>query len=194
MGLFSFLGDVGRAIGIGGAKAAQAPDAAALEAELDRLGLPRSGVQVAASGGTVTLRGTAPDAETREKIVLALGNIQGVTQVDDQMATPASADPARTADNAAAALGDPAHAAGSAAAQVGGAAVGGATGAAAAAQGPGGSAFYTVQKGDTLSAISKAHYGDANKYNKIFEANRPMLEHPDKIYPGQVLRIPPQAA
>lgn len=50
--------------------------------------------------------------------------------------------------------------------------------------------FYTVQKGDTLSAISKKHYGDPNKYNTIFEANKPMLTHPDKIYPGQVLRIP----
>lgn len=52
--------------------------------------------------------------------------------------------------------------------------------------------MYTVKKGDTLSAIAKAHYGDANKYQKIFEANTPMLKHPDKIYPGQVLRIPPQ--
>ena len=50
--------------------------------------------------------------------------------------------------------------------------------------------FYTVKKGDTLSAISKQQYGDPNKYQKIFEANRPMLSHPDKIYPGQVLRIP----
>ena len=50
--------------------------------------------------------------------------------------------------------------------------------------------FVTVKKGDTLSAISKAEYGDANKYNKIFEANKPLLSHPDKIYPGQVLRIP----
>ena len=50
--------------------------------------------------------------------------------------------------------------------------------------------FVTVKKGDTLSAISKAEYGDANKYQKIFEANKPMLKHPDKIYPGQVLRIP----
>ncbi|MDR0279641.1 MAG: peptidoglycan-binding protein LysM [Paucimonas sp.] len=50
--------------------------------------------------------------------------------------------------------------------------------------------FVTVKKGDTLSAIAKAEYGDANKYNKIFEANKPMLSHPDKIYPGQVLRIP----
>ncbi|HSV35398.1 MAG TPA: peptidoglycan-binding protein LysM [Ramlibacter sp.] len=50
--------------------------------------------------------------------------------------------------------------------------------------------FHDVVKGDTLSAISKKYYGDANKYNAIFEANRPMLSHPDKIYPGQKLRIP----
>ncbi|MEM9556580.1 MAG: peptidoglycan-binding protein LysM [Acidobacteriota bacterium] len=52
--------------------------------------------------------------------------------------------------------------------------------------------FYTVERGDTLSKIAKEHYGSANKYMVIFEANRPMLEDPDKIYPGQVLRIPPQ--
>lgn len=50
--------------------------------------------------------------------------------------------------------------------------------------------FYTVVKGDTLSKIAKDMYGQANSYMKIFEANRPMLTHPDKIYPGQVLRIP----
>ena len=51
--------------------------------------------------------------------------------------------------------------------------------------------FYTVKSGDNLSKISKAMYGDANRYNVIFEANKPMLKDPDKIYPGQVLRIPP---
>ena len=50
--------------------------------------------------------------------------------------------------------------------------------------------FVIVKKGDTLSAIAKVEYGDANKYNKIFEANKPLLSHPDKIYPGQTLRIP----
>lgn len=50
--------------------------------------------------------------------------------------------------------------------------------------------YYTVKKGDTLSAIAKEHYGDASKYPTIFEANKPMLEHPDRIYPGHVLRIP----
>ncbi|OAB78585.1 peptidoglycan-binding protein LysM [Cochleicola gelatinilyticus] len=50
--------------------------------------------------------------------------------------------------------------------------------------------FHTVEKGDTLSKIAKNVYGDAMKYPVIFEANKPMLKHPDKIYPGQVLRIP----
>ena len=45
-------------------------------------------------------------------------------------------------------------------------------------------------RGDTLSAIAKSQYGNANEYMKIFEANKPMLGTPDKIYPGQVLRIP----
>jgi nucleoid-associated protein YgaU len=52
--------------------------------------------------------------------------------------------------------------------------------------------YYTVVAGDTLSKISKTNYGDPNKYMKIFEANKPMLSHPDKIYPGQKLRIPPK--
>ncbi len=50
--------------------------------------------------------------------------------------------------------------------------------------------LHTVVKGDTLSHIAKKHLGSANKYPAIFEANKPMLKHPDKIYPGQVLRIP----
>ncbi|WP_027015186.1 peptidoglycan-binding protein LysM [Comamonas composti] len=50
--------------------------------------------------------------------------------------------------------------------------------------------FHDVVRGDTLSAIAKKFYGDANKYPVIFEANKPMLTHPDKIYPGQKLRIP----
>ncbi len=55
------------------------------------------------------------------------------------------------------------------------------------------SRFYTVKSGDTLWAISEQEYGKGkgDKYNVIFEANRPMLSNPDKIYPGQVLRVPP---
>lgn len=53
--------------------------------------------------------------------------------------------------------------------------------------------FYTVEKGDTLWAIAKKNYGNGSKYNAIFEANKPMLKHPDKIYPGQSLRIPKES-
>jgi nucleoid-associated protein YgaU len=49
---------------------------------------------------------------------------------------------------------------------------------------------YTVKPGDTLSKIAKAELGDASKYPAIFEANRGVLSDPDKIQPGQVLKIP----
>ncbi len=55
------------------------------------------------------------------------------------------------------------------------------------------SQMYAVVSGDNLSKISKQFYGTPNKYTQIFEANKPMLTHPDKIYPGQMLRIPPDA-
>ncbi|SDS31337.1 peptidoglycan-binding protein LysM [Pseudomonas fuscovaginae UPB0736] len=50
--------------------------------------------------------------------------------------------------------------------------------------------FVVVKPGDTLSAIAKAVYGNADLYDKIFKANQPMLSSPDRIYPGQTLRIP----
>ena len=49
---------------------------------------------------------------------------------------------------------------------------------------------YTVKSGDTLWKISQEMYGNGSKYMKIFEANTPMLENPDKIFPGQELNIP----
>ena len=55
------------------------------------------------------------------------------------------------------------------------------------------SQYYTVESGDNLSKISKEFYDTPNKYMAIFEANQPMLSHPDKIYPGQLLRIPAEA-
>jgi len=50
--------------------------------------------------------------------------------------------------------------------------------------------YYTVKSGDNLSRISKEMYGNPNRYTDIFEVNKPMLTNPDKIYPGQMLRIP----
>jgi nucleoid-associated protein YgaU len=49
---------------------------------------------------------------------------------------------------------------------------------------------YTVKAGDTLGAIAKAQLGDAGAYMKIFNANKDLLTDPDKIKPGQVLKIP----
>jgi len=49
---------------------------------------------------------------------------------------------------------------------------------------------YVVKKGDTLSKIAKEHYGDANHWKKIFEANRDQIQDPDLIHPGQTLRLP----
>ena len=50
--------------------------------------------------------------------------------------------------------------------------------------------FYVIQKGDTLSAIAKHFYGDANAYPRIFEANREVIKDADLIFPGQKIRIP----
>lgn len=50
--------------------------------------------------------------------------------------------------------------------------------------------YHEVEKGDTLSAIAQKYYGNGNKYPKIYNANRDQLSNPDKIYPGQVLKIP----
>lgn len=71
-------------------------------------------------------------------------------------------------------------------------AVGNVAGVAAVEDNAGGAepVFHEVKKGDTLWAISAATLGNGARYEEIFEANKPMLTHPDKIYPGQVLRIP----
>ena len=150
MGLFSFIKEKGAKIF--GKKEQEAPveekktlQAQALLDYVKQLGLPYNKIKLSVTDDDVKVEGEVAAQEDAEKIVLAIGNVEGVDQVDNLMtvATPA-----------------------------------------AQAQ------FYTVVSGDTLSKISKQFYGDANKYNTIFEANKPMLNHPDKIYPGQVLRIP----
>jgi nucleoid-associated protein YgaU len=122
-------------------------------------------VSVQVNGDNAILTGSAPSQEALEKMVLCAGNQHGIAQVDCQLQVDA-----------------PSAARGSAAApaQVE------AEVAAPAAE----SNFYTVQSGDTLGKIAQQHYGAANKYTVIFEANKPMLTDPDKIYPGQKLRIP----
>ncbi|CAL1239012.1 peptidoglycan-binding protein LysM [Candidatus Methylocalor cossyra] len=70
-----------------------------------------------------------------------------------------------------------------------------ADGGAAAPQGstaapPGAVEYYTIQAGDTLTAIAKRFYGDASQYPRLFEANREVIKDPDKIFVGQTIRIP----
>ncbi len=151
MGLFSFLKSAGKSIFGSKAKEAPAPeetfiDEAKLKQEIVNLNLPVDHFALAINEGTVTVFGDVEGTEVAEKVILAVGNVEGVECVDDRLNV-LNPEPEAV--------------------------------------------FYTVQSGDTLSKIAKAQYGDAMKYNAIFEANRPMLTHPDKIYPGQVLRIPP---
>lgn len=116
----------------------------ALKAEVARLGLPISDFHLDIADH-VTVTGITGTNADREKIILALGNVEGIASVGDMISV-TNPEPEST--------------------------------------------FHEVQKGDTLSKISKVVYGDPMKYNAIFEANQPMLSHPDKIYPGQILRIP----
>ena len=53
--------------------------------------------------------------------------------------------------------------------------------------------IYVVKSGDSLSKIAKLHYGDGNAWTRIFEPNRDLLDDPDKIYPGQTLKLPARA-
>ncbi len=128
------------------AKRAEARKSSELEKYVRQMDLPVSGLDIRYEDGTAFVDGEAADAETKEKVILLVGNVEGVAQVDESLtvATDGGAD----------------------------------------------SSMYVVEPGDTLWAIATAAYGDGNRYPEIFEANKPMLADPDKIYPGQVLRIP----
>jgi nucleoid-associated protein YgaU len=141
MGLWSFAKAAGKAL-FGGPAEAATPEPEALKKEISDLGLDATGVEIKVEGEKVIVEGNAVSAEMKEKIILAVGNVAGVSEVEANVT-----------------------------------------------EGPE-PVFHTVVKGDTLSAIAKKTLGNANRYNEIFEANRPMLTHPDKIYPGQMLRIP----
>jgi len=142
LNLFKFALDKGKELFDG--KDDDDTKAVAIRKEVEDLGLDEAvedDFRVIVEGEKVKLQGKAPDQETKEKIILAAGNITGVGEVEDAMEAS-------------------------------------------------GTTFYTVKSGDTLSKIARKYLGSARLYPEIFEANRPMLTHPDKIHPGQVLRIP----
>ncbi|VAW47202.1 Uncharacterized LysM domain protein YgaU [hydrothermal vent metagenome] len=115
------------------------------------------------ANGMVTLSNYVPNQEHKEKAVLAASNIAGISRVQDNLILGQKSADVVEAEKA-------------------------------EAEKPGEEAWesktYAVKSGDTLGKIAKQFYGNAMEYQKIFEANKPMLPDPDKIYPGQVLRIP----
>ena len=140
-------------------------------------------LRAAYDDGVVTLTGRAKDQAAKEKVVLMAGNVKGVERVD---ADGISVIPGVTREQLKqAGLRKPAG--GASAAEPEGDA--GATPPTAAAASDA-SRFYLIQKGDTLYGIAKEFYGDGMKYPQLFEANREVIEDPDKIYPGQKIRIP----
>lgn len=179
MGLFDFFKDAGDDITAPVEVSQERLDELRREnitRKLAELDVEGEQVAVTVQGDTVMLTGTAPTREAMEKMVLCAGNQHGIAQVDcrievDEPAAPA--EPEGVVLQPASAAAEPAAAA------------------AEQAAAPAESTFYTVKSGDTLSKIAAEHYGAANKYMVIFEANKPMLKDPDKIYPGQTLRIPP---
>ena len=154
MGLFSFLKNAGAKLWPSKKEEAKPQERTeeqkkvdALMGEVSRLGLAVSDLNVEL-GQSITIHGNVDTNADREKVILALGNVEGIAVEEDKIVV-ANPEPEAV--------------------------------------------FVTVAKGDSLSKIAKAQYGDAMKYQAIFEANQPMLSHPDKIYPGQTLRIPPLA-
>ncbi|WP_417721597.1 peptidoglycan-binding protein LysM [Salipiger sp.] len=141
MGLFNFWKKSGKSL-VGGGDAA--PTAEVLKKEVADLGLKADGVDITVEGDKVTVSGGSLTPAEREKVILAVGNVEGVAEVEAEEASDA--------------------------------------------------VFHTVEKGDSLWKIAEKTLGNGARYQEIFEANKPMLSDPDKIYPGQVLRIPTEAA
>ena len=166
MGIFDFVSKAGKKLFEG-----NHIDENAIMKHLQTLGLTVYGLSVIAHQDKkmISVIGRVQNLEDKEKLIVAAGNVDGVEKVDDRIRVIEAApeplpepEPATEIEQASEPTPEEAPA----------------------------STFYTVQSGDTLGAIAQAHYGNAGKYMIIFEANQPMLEDPNKIYPGQVLRIP----
>ncbi|GAB5462680.1 peptidoglycan-binding protein LysM [Hoeflea alexandrii] len=166
MGIFDFIKSAGKKLGIGGDD--DAPDADAVKKELDSHKLGTDKVDVKVEGDKIVLSGVVEDQSIFEKAIVAVGNTLGISKVEAselKVVIPDSGLSLGSADMTELVK------------------------ASTPAKEP---KFHTVKKGDNLWKVAEAAYGKGkgSKYTVIFEANKPMLSDPDKIYPGQVLRIP----
>jgi nucleoid-associated protein YgaU len=147
MGLFSFNKDAGE-------KTPGVSDEIKEKFMMDtikKFNLDVKDLRIDVSGSKASIWGKVTEQSVKEKIILGVGNVIGISEVEDHLELEKNEARESKVEE---------------------------------------SKFYTVQKGDSLSKIAKEFYGDAMQYNKIFEANKPMLKNIDLIYPGQVLRIP----
>ena len=157
-----------------------------LRQHLKEHGIDPTNIRTRFVNGVLVVEGNVPDQDTREKAILVLGNVEGVGKVDDRL----------TVGQAVASTGGKpsfGNVQAGSTSTAGGPRGGGVQDVGhASAGGNGGwtSRTYTVKKGDTLSEIAQEQLGKASRYPEIFEMNKPMLKDPDKIYPGQVLRLP----
>ena len=166
MGIFDFVKSVGKKLGIGDD---EAPAADKLKKDLDSYGLGTEKVDVEVVGDKVILKGAVQDQSIFEKAIIAVGNTLGISKVEASELQVIAPDSGLHLD-----------------ANVDMTAL---VKASTPAKTP---VFYEVKKGDNLWKIAEKHYGKGKgtKHDVIFEPNKPMLSHPDKIYPGQILRIP----
>jgi nucleoid-associated protein YgaU len=164
MGFFDFIADAGSNLFKG--DEAEPEITKPISVHIKDAGVTTDHLKVNFSQGAVTLSGYVPNAEQKDKAVLVAGNIAGVSSVQDNLI-----------------IGNPPEDAKEKEAEE-------IQAAEKASTTEAGFNTYTVKSGDTLGKISKEVYGEASLYNKIFEANTPMLKDADHIYPGQVLKIP----
>lgn len=188
MGLFSFISSAGAKL-FGGKKPSEVPNLSALIRDhVVKIGLPDKHIHYWLEGETMVVAGWVNDSATKEKVILTVGNVEGVDKVEDRLVVgPPPKHTAPVAPVPPAAPVAPGKPVVHAEAQIPAEQL---PSKEEAAKHAWTSRTHVVQKGDTLSKIAKEVYGNAGKYTVIFEANKPMLSDPDKIYPGQTLRIP----